>query len=431
MDAGRPGVPDADALGWSRRRFLAGAGLVAGAVVAGHTLSVWGRPVEGAAPTIAPARRSSSRIVVIAELAGGNDALDTVIPFADPRYRSLRPTLAPTSPLALDETSALHPRLVRLAERYRSGQVAIVEGVGVPDNDLSHFASLATWWSGRPGDPGATGWLGRHLDRTVGFDDPLAGVVIGPGPSPALTGAASFTTSIADARGLTPRGPAWLAADDALLDAWADMGRARGSRRHLEDEIRRSVAATDEARTELARAFGGGTGDAEAADPTGPGEGTATAAFAVAARLVTGPRPPQVVYLTDLGDFDTHEGQAGRRAALMGDLDAGIDAFLRAVEAAGRADDVIVVTVSEFGRRAQENGNGTDHGNAGTHFVVGAPVAGGRYGRPTSLGTLDARGNLPVAVDYRDLYATVLGWLDADPEAILGPGFTPQDVFTT
>ncbi|MBM3658365.1 MAG: DUF1501 domain-containing protein [Actinobacteria bacterium] len=422
----------------SRRRFLSGAGVVAGALVAGHALSVWGRPLAaGAATATATAGKAAKgRTVVFVELAGGNDAIDTLVPYTDPQYRRLRPTLAVDAPIDLDGAVGLHPGLVALAERYRAGQVAVIEGVGYPDNDLSHFASLANWWSAEPGSPGATGWLGRYLDRAVGYDDPLAGVVVGPGPSPALVGERSFATSISDTSGLAPRAPAWLADTDDLLDTWARMGSARSSRRTLEGKVRQAIALTDDARADLDRALrADATGDDAALDPRADAadvsDGSATDAFAVAARLVTAPSPPRVVYLTRLGDYDTHQGSAARRDALMTDLDTGLGRFLTTVEAAGRADDVIVVTLSEFGRRAQENGSGTDHGNAGTHFVIGARVTGGRYGAPTTLSTLDSRGNLPFAVDFRQLYATALGWLDADPEPILGKGFTPQPVFTT
>ena len=430
-----------DDVACSRRRFLAGAGVVAGAVIAGRSLDVWGRPVPaGAASTGARLAGATGRTVVFVELAGGNDALATVIPYTDPAYRRLRPTLAVDAPIDLDGSVGLHPDLVMLAERFRAGQVAVVEGIGYPDNDLSHFASLAGWWTAQPGANGTTGWLGRYLDRTVGYDDPLAGVVVGPGPSPALLGARSFATSISDATGLTPRVPAWLSGSEELLDAWARMGDARAGRRALVDQARRAVALTDDARAELARTLGTGPGagadaDADASTPdarTYGGGSTVVESFDVAARLVTAPHPPKVVYLTDLGDYDTHQGQALRHAALMADLDAGLDRFFRRVEAAGAADTVIVMTLSEFGRRAQENGSGTDHGNAGTHFVVGTKVQGGRYGAPTSLANLDARGNLRVGVDVRQLYATALGgWLGVDPEPILGPGFAPQDIFAT
>lgn len=419
-----------DDAAYSRRRFLTGAGVVAGAVVAGRTLEVWGRPLAAGATSATAAKGASGRTVVFVELAGGNDAIDTVIPYADPRYRQLRPTLAVEAPLDLDGAVGLHPSLTALAARSHAGQVAIVEGVGYPDNDLSHFASLATWWSAEPGSSGRTGWLGRYLDRTVGFDDPLAGVVVGPGPSPALVGERSFATSIGDVTGLAPRVPAWLAGGGDLLDAWSRMGSAHASRTALEGRVRQAIALTDRARAELDRALGGGP---SVDDPTpgsrdDAGTGTAVDAFDVAARLVTAARPPKVVYLTGLGDYDTHQGQAARRAALMADLDAGLDRFLNAIEAAGVADGVLVVTLSEFGRRAQENGSGTDHGNAGSHFVIGKKVKGGRYGAPTDLGALDSRGNLPFAVDFRQLYATALGWLDADPEPILGPGFRPQPI---
>jgi uncharacterized protein (DUF1501 family) len=426
-------TPRFDEIEHSRRRFLAGAGVVAGAVVAGHSMSVWGRPVPAGAATAGRPSRRARRTVVVVELAGGNDALDTVVPYADPSYRRLRPTLAVADPIDLDGAVGFHPALVALAARYRAGQVAVVEGVGYPDNDLSHFASLANWWTGQPGAPSRTGWLGRYLDQTVGFDDPLAGVVVGPGPSPALLGAQSFATSIADAGGLTPRAPAWLADPDGLLDRWARMGDRRAGRTTLRDQARQAIALTDTARVDLAVALGAGAagaGDADL-DARAYGDTSVVASFDVAARLVTSDRPPRVVYLTDLGDYDTHQGQVARHAALMADLDAGLDRLLTTVEAAGLGDRVIVMTVSEFGRRAQENGSGTDHGNAGTHLVLGTRVRGGRYGLPPSFADLDSRGNLPVGVDFRELYATALGWLDADPVPILGKGYAPQDLFTT
>ena len=183
--------------GISRRRFLTGLG-VAGttAVAAGYGLTVWrdggSSSTSASAPTTtlatSPGLRLSSRddrTLVVVELAGGNDGLNTVVPIADPAYRALRPTLGVGNAIALDDTAGLAPELAALAARYHDGQVAIVEGVGYPDPDLSHFASLAYWWSGAPGVSGTRGWLGRYLDATVGFEDPLAAVGIGPAPSPA------------------------------------------------------------------------------------------------------------------------------------------------------------------------------------------------------------------------------------------------------
>jgi uncharacterized protein (DUF1501 family) len=418
---------------FSRRKFLTGLGLAGTVVAGGYALDTWGRPIAaGAASTTPKLAHKSGHTVVFVELAGGNDGIGTVIPYTDPNYRRLRPTLAIDNPLDLDGAVGLHPSLAKLAARYRAGQVAIVEGIGYPNNDLSHFASLANWWSGTPGHASSTGWLGRYLDQTVGFTDPLAGVVIGPGPSPALLGERSFATSISDATGLQPDAPAWITNPGTLAETWAKFTPSRADRSTLLGQVQAAVGLTSDARAELARTLSaapsGATGDDSSA--AAYGDGTAVGSLDLAARLVAGKEPPKVVYVTNLGDYDTHQGQAARQQALLDDLDGGLERFFTSVEAAGVADKVIVVTLSEFGRRAQENGSGTDHGAAGAHFIVGSKVKGGRYGQPTALGTLDARGNLPMAVDFRQVYATALeGWLGVDAEPILGPGFEPQAVF--
>jgi len=417
----------------SRRRFLAGIGL-AGTVVAGsYAIDTWARPLAVGAASNAPKHAGKKgRTVVFVELAGGNDGIGTVIPYTDPSYRRLRPTLAIDNPLDLDGAVGLHPSLAKLADRYRAGQVAIVEGIGYPNNDLSHFASLANWWSGTPGHASSTGWLGRYLDQTVGFSDPLAGVVIGPGPSPALLGERSFATSISDATGLQPDAPAWITNPGTLPEAWSKFAPRRADRSTLLGQVQAAVGLTSDARAELTRTLSAApaTGGDDTSAAAVYGDGTAVASLDLAARLVAAKEPPKVVYVTNLGDYDTHQGQAARQQALLGDLDGGLERFFTSVAAAGVADKVIVVTVSEFGRRAQENGSGTDHGAASAHFIIGSKGKGGRYGEPTALGTLDARGNLPMAVDFRQVYATALeGWLGVDAEPILGSGFDPQPVF--
>ncbi len=414
----------------SRRRFLAGVGL-AGTVVAGSfAIDTWARPIAAGATSNAPKQSAKKgHTVVFVELAGGNDGIGTVIPYTDPDYRQLRPTLAIDNPLDLDGSVGLHPSLAKLADRYRAGQVAIVEGIGYPNNDLSHFASLATWWSGTPGHANDTGWLGRYLDQTVGFSDPLAGVVIGPGPSPALVGARSFATSITDASGLQPDAPAWITNPGTLPETWARFAPRRADRSTLLGQVQAAVGLTSDARTDLARILSAApeTGDDDTATTAAAyTNGTPVASLDLAAQLVAAKEPPKVIYVTNIGDYDTHQGQAARQQALHADLDDGLERFFTAVDAAGVADNVIVVTLSEFGRRAQENGSGTDHGAASAHFMIGSKVKGGRYGKPTTLGALDSRGNLPMTVDFRQVYSTALeGWLGVDAEPILGPGSAP------
>ena len=182
----------------SRRRFLTGLGVAtAAAVAAGYGLTVWqsdgssgDRDAAAPRPTPPSARRGrADRTLVVVELGGGNDGLSTVVPIGRPRVPRAAPDARRSrDPIALDDTVGLHPKLAKLAARYQAGQVAIVEGVGYPDPNLSHFASLAYWWTGTPGAGDGSGWIGRYLDGTVGFDDPLAAISIGPVPSPALLG---------------------------------------------------------------------------------------------------------------------------------------------------------------------------------------------------------------------------------------------------
>ena len=189
-----------------------------------------------------------------------------------------------------------------------------------------------------------------------------------------------------------------------------------------------AVGLTSDARAQLGGILSAApaTGDADISTAAAYTNGTPVASLELAAQLVAAEEPPKVVYVTNLGDYDTHQGQTARQKALHADLDSGLERFFTSIEAAGVADNVIVVTLSEFGRRAQENGGGTDHGAAGAHFIIGSKVKGGRYGKPTTLGTLDSRGNLPMEIDFRQVYATALeGWLGVDTEPILGPGFAP------
>ncbi len=423
-----------DEAGISRRRFLTGLGVGGtAAVAAGYGLSVWrdgATSTSGAAaPRTVPRLGSgrTDRTLVVVELGGGNDGLNTVVPMADPLYRTLRPTLAVADAVALDDAVGLHPGLAKLAARYQAGQVAVVEGLGYPDPNLSHFASLGYWWSGVPGESGGTGWLGRYLDGTVGFDDPLAAVGIGPVPSPALLGNRSFATSISDATGLQPRLPAWVDTPGDLLAAWGRFAPASSDPTSLMGRVQQAIGLTVEARDELAGMLRSTTSDAAAASSEAYGrEPEASVSLALAAQLVIGDRAPRVIYVNGLGDYDTHQGEAQRHPALMQDLDAGLEAFFTTLAGAGVADRALVMTVSEFGRRPAENGSGTDHGTAAPQFLIGTKVKGGRYGAPPSLTQLDHQGNLVSTTDFRSLYATVLqDWLGVDAQAVMGRGFDP------
>lgn len=401
----------------TRRNFLVGLGATAGTLVVGsHAASIFARdpgaPVA-ATTTISPmeAGAPTNRTLVVLELGGGNDGLSMVIPHSDGTYHDLRRSTAIDSPIYLDGSIGLHPNLAGIADRYRAGDVAIVEGVGYPDSDLSHFVSMAAWWTAAPGFGRETGWLGRYLDRTVGYDHPLAGITIGPGPSQAMAGAASFAVAIEDATGLQPVLPDWMDDPDELIGAWAGMVPAQPAPGLL-GAIHRTLEQTTAARAEL--------NDRLAGTRTSRSRSLA-AQLSLAADLVRSETAPQVIYVHGVGDFDTHENQNNRHASLMADLDAAVEALFGPLEEAGLADDVVMLTASEFGRRARDNGSGTDHGTASSHLLIGPSVAGGRYGDPPSLLRTDPSGNVSPTTDYRSIYASVLDeWLQVDADEILG-----------
>ncbi len=412
----------------SRRAFLRrlGAGSVAIAA-SGYALSTW----EWAGPASAATPRAGElgppapgRTLVVIELAGGNDGLNTVVPHADPAYASLRPTLGVTDPIDLDGQIGLHPKLPKLAARYKAGQVAIVEGLGYTPPNLSHFASLAVWWTADRPDTGV-GWLGTYLDGTVGYDDPLAAIAVGSQPAPALLGQQSFATTISDATGLQPRLPAWVGTPDATLASWAHLAPARIDASQLVGQVERAIGLSATARDRLDAVLHPNPAAPTAkANAAAYGGGTVGDSLTVAAQLIRSPLAPRVVYITGVGDFDVHQGEAQRQPALLGALDDGIDGFFTALGDA--ADHVLVMTTSEFGRRPAENGSGTDHGTANTHVLVGPAVKGGRYGEPASLTTLDATNNVVPTLDFRSLYSTGLTWLGVqDTHTVLGGSYDP------
>jgi len=272
---------------------------------------------------------------VVVELGGGNDGLSMVVPIADPAYRALRPTLAVADAIALDATVGLHPKLVKLADRYRAGQVAIVEGVGYPDPNLSHFASLGYWWSGKPGESGGAGWLGRYLDGAVGFEDPLAAIGIGPVPSPALLGDRSSPPPSPTPRLSRPPRPGSTPRD--LMAAWGRFAPASPDPVTLFGQVQEAIGLSVRAgpsstptsplrrhREPDRRALPRQTGRLGSA---------VTDSLQLAAQLVVAKHAPRVIYVSGLGDYDTHQGQAQRHPALMSDLDAGLDTFFHTLDA--------------------------------------------------------------------------------------------------
>jgi uncharacterized protein (DUF1501 family) len=335
------------------------------------------------------ASESRRRLLVLVELKGGNDALNTVVPYADPLYARLRPRLAieRDTLLTLDESTALHPSLEPLLSSWRDQKLAIVQGVGYPQPNLSHFRSIEIWDTASRSDEYLDdGWLSRAFAFSPSPVDFVSdGVVVGAADLGPLAGG---------------KGRAIALTDPERFLRSARLARAEGEGRNaalrhilkVEGDVQRSAR-----RIAPAREF-------ETPFPDGP----FGSAVKTAAQLAANPSGVAAIRLS-LGGFDTHANQANVHANLLRQMAEGLAALRRALTEAGRWDDTVIATYSEFGRRPRENlSNGTDHGTAGAHFVLGGAVKGGLYGPAPALDALDAGGNLPFGVDFRAYYATFL-----------------------
>jgi uncharacterized protein (DUF1501 family) len=387
---------------------------------AGATFSL-----RGAFGAQAPTARAwsgcgSDKLLILVELKGGNDGLNTVIPLADPAYYKLRKNIGikREHAIALDERTALHPSLLPLMPLWRNRQLAIVQGVGYAPPNLSHFRSTEIWDTASRSDQYLReGWLTRAFAQMrvpAGFA--ADGVVIGNAEmGPFANGARAIALGASTQPGNASRlaSPALLqernVASSRILDVGNEIGNAgdgpRAARHHLQ----------------LNTIFPGGV--------FGSSVKAAMQLLAVCGTPQEQRRSGRgvaAIRLT-LSGFDTHHNQPVQQAALLRQLAEGLASMKAALVELGRWDRTLVMTYGEFGRRAQENhSNGTDHGTVAPHFLMGACVRGGFYGLPPTLARLDGNGELPLGIDFRQLYATVLGsWWGLDASAILQQRFEP------
>lgn len=389
------------------------------ALAAGASLAMLPEWMTKAAYAAEPLGADEGVLVVI-QLGGGNDGLNTVIPTGNGTYYDKRKSLAipANSALPLASGVGLHPSLVKLKERYDQGKVAVIQGIGHANPNLSHFDSMATWMSGWAGGPTRTGWLGRYLDGLG--TDPFYGLTLGSGVPLHLIGSRSMATSLPVSKsnifGADLSDPVTRRLCDGIK-AFGDVSPGLGS---LADQVVSAGRRSLDVSTMLAPAY--------PAQITGA-SGSLTSQMDLCARLVNANLGVRV-FNVSLGSFDTHSGQAGAQKQKFVDLDAAIDTFFKtlAPEFAGR---VTLMTFSEFGRRVETNGSsGTDHGTASVAFVVGDKVRGGLYGEQPSLTNLDSAGNMRATVDFHSLYATMTDkWLDGDSRELLGANFEPIDLF--
>ena len=368
-----------------------------------------------------------NRTLVIVQMAGGNDGLNTVVPANDGRYYDLRGDLAiPQSDvLPIDGQTGFHPALAAFRELWDEGVLAVVEGVGYPEQSFSHFESMDIWQTAQTGRRDYEGWLGRYLEGIAGAQEDAFLALVADKRMPR----AMVTPDVAvpllesvDAYKLQddPRN-AWnrQARTEALLALYASAPGAARFGALLDNTLQaaqRSSAAVQRAhaRYEPAVEYG----------ESALAQGLRLVAEAIDADL--GLRVGHV----RIGGFDTHAAQEDMHAGLLAETADAMLAFYRDVQAHGHANDVVMMTWSEFGRRVTGNASGgTDHGSAAPMFVAGAPVAGGLYGERPGLASLD-RNNLRFTTDFRQVYASVLeGWLGAPPDAVLGGRYERLPLF--
>ena len=391
----------------TRRRFLIASGVTGGAALAAGSIGVtWSQLHERAAAEPLPA---GAKVLVVVTLYGGNDGLNTVIPYSDPAYHSARPELAysPEEVLHLDDALGLNPAMTGLAKLWQANRLAIVRGVDYPNPDFSHFRSMDIWQTASPDTPVSTGWIGRWLDATG--VDPIRAINVGSVLPPLTVGAKCTAAAL-------PTGRA-RPLPSVLTTAMTGLG-ASGSTDTATDAM---VTAAYRAERQVAATFG------SLLDPTGSGASSGSAGGSsladqldVVARCVKAGVPTRV-YSVDLGGFDTHADEKGTQQTLLGELDAAISGFVNDMATDPHGRGVVTLVYSEFGRRVIANASqGTDHGSAGPVFVAGVPVKGGFYGEQPSLTDL-ADGNLKSSVDFRSVYAEALHRvLGADPDQILG-----------
>jgi uncharacterized protein (DUF1501 family) len=406
----------------TRRKFLLASGVTgAGAIAAGATgvgLAALLRTARG--PSAPEADRS--RKLVIVTLYGGNDGLNTVIPYADPAYYSARPELAysPDRVLRLDGSLALNPVMTGLKRLWGDKRLAIVLGTGYPKPDRSHFRSMDIWQSAAPTGPVTSGWVGRWLDGTDAA--PEAAVSFEPVLPPLLVGQ-TRTGSCVSVGGL--KLPAGISTQTV-----AALGRADPDEPEL--QARAAVAYADLVKmdqlvTEAEHTEGpAGVDDEPDLPATGTGGADALAAqLALVTRCVEGGVPTQV-FSVSLGGFDTHAQERAGHERLLRQLDQALTGFLDRMARTEAGRRVTVVVYSEFGRRVRANASdGTDHGTAGPVFVLGPGVAGGFYGEQPGLTDLDD-GDLKATTDFRDVFGTVLASvLQADAARYLH-GYQPH-----
>ncbi|HUZ78217.1 MAG TPA: DUF1501 domain-containing protein [Chloroflexota bacterium] len=417
--AGSSGLPSNLSSAQSLESNLPAASFAASAPSAASVLA-------SAAP--ASAAQNQPKSLVVVQLAGGNDGLATVLPYHDPSLVSNRPSLAfgADQVVALNDTVALHPNLKALKPLYDQGKLAVIQGVGYPNPNRSHFEAMDIWATASPDKPMTTGWLGRYLDAAnLATSNPFNAVNVGSATPFALKTQKVAVPSIQSAEAFTlranPRQPQDTQALMAAFNAIYQRGPGGVPYYGVVDGVEANTVAAAASLKDLATKYHSSVNYPQ----TALGK-----SLQQVAELMTGGFGTRVFYAST-GGFDTHAGEKPQHDRLMSELADAVAAFYQDLQQHGLSQNTVLMTWSEFGRRVKENGSGgTDHGTAAPMFVLGDAVKGGVVGDQPSLSKLDTNGDLNFGIDFRAVYNTLLtNWLGMDGQEVLGAHFETLPLF--
>lgn len=381
-----------------------------------------------------------SPILVVLQMAGGNDGLNALVPYSNDHYRRARPRIGvpESKTLKINDDLGFHANLEGFKELYDAGQLAVVQGVGYPNPNRSHFRSTEIWQTASDADRAESyGWIGRYFDNTCAGCGPMVGVSVGRQMPQAFAAKRPIGVSLE-----SPQSYRFMTSDqgkdeesfrklnepeEMAENSGGTIGAIHGAASHAGsplDFIERT-ALDAEVSSDRIRAVAGRV--ANAAEY--PASQLANS-LKLVARLIGGGMPTRIFYVSQ-GGYDTHTNQTNVHERLLKELGDSVKAFVADMKAQGNLDRVLVMTFSEFGRRVAENASsGTDHGAAAPMFIVGKHVKAGLLGAQPSLAPADLfQGDLKFTADFRSIYAGVLeGWLKTQSAPILGRRFTPLQV---
>ena len=366
--------------------------------------------------------KPSNRILVVLELSGGNDGLNTLVPYADDAYYRHRPKIGirPDKLRKIDDRYGFNEGMAGFERLYKDGRMAVVHGCGYTQPSFSHFTSMAYWHTGAPNSGEEYGWIGRVADAIDPRATPNFIINIDEVQSLAVRAREHVPVVFDDPEKFKRKG---LFQERPLLDREPDMDpKASASKHYLLD-----IAKSAREASQLVR-------DAWAGYKTPVDYGIVPVQLPKIASLIAAGMPTRLYYTAYRHNaFDTHVQQSDLHQRLLTYVSDAVAGFVKDMDRIGRGDDVTVLVFSEFGRRVPENTSlGTDHGTANHMYVIGKPVKGGHYGQPPSLTKLDEGDNLVYTTDFRRVYASMIdGWLGCrDAEKLLSGKFETFPVFS-